>query len=71
MPHLINGDVNKQFPYPVYTLRQHVHVPNNNNNITNSSNNNNANNNAQNQYTLSNSVVMYDPSRGQYYTELA
>lgn len=70
MPH-INGDVHKQFPYPVYTLRQHVqYAPNiNNNNNTNISNT--SHNNSQNQYTLSNSVVMYDPSRGQYYTELA
>ncbi|KAK7580676.1 hypothetical protein V9T40_001305 [Parthenolecanium corni] len=68
MPH-INGDVHKQFPYPVYTLRQHVQYAPNINNNTNISNT--SHNNSQNQYTLSNSVVMYDPSRGQYYTELA
>lgn len=54
MPHL-NGDVNKQYQFPVYTIRQHVQCfPNN-----------------QSQYSLSNSVVMYDQVRGQYYTELA
>ncbi|XP_065199832.1 uncharacterized protein LOC135831351 [Planococcus citri] len=57
MPHL-NGDVNnKQYQYPpVCTIRQHVqYYPNS----------------PTNQYTLSNSVVMYDQVRGQYYTELA
>lgn len=51
----LNGDVSKQYQCPVYTIRQHMQY------IPNS----------QNQYTLSNSVVMYDQVRGQYYTELA
>ncbi len=56
MPHL-NGDVNKQYQYPVYTIRpQHMqYIPNN----------------PQNSYALSNSVVLYDQTRGEYYTELA
>lgn len=57
MPHL-NGDVNKKFSYQVYTIRHQMQYDT-------------SQNTQQNQFMLSNSVVLYDQARGQYYTELA
>lgn len=57
MPHL-NGDVNKKYSYQVYTIRHQMQYDT-------------SQNTQQNQFMLSNSVVLYDQARGQYYTELA